>query len=1305
MNPSLDEINSALAQKNKNQSSIKISVKLKKLEIASKLALTKGKKNKIQGQAVELLKEVDTKIKSLALQKFVIGKVKRLQALGEKRDRINELIGTLEPNTSFFDDAKRSFLGFGIDKKFIGLSAEEVLNRVNAVPKDVTNKKTSTNTSTNKSNDASTKQKTPNTNLVHSNNRNDEPVKLSSSTGTVSEVQRNNEKIYDYLVQSGELDIADYVLDLMTAPQKNNEDPKKLSEVQKNTEEIKKLSVVNSGIREELEEIKENMVDEQDTSMDLPKKLQQKKEEEALAKGNPKKEDKKEGSSFLDSIMAFIGGTALSWFWKLLRGAKGIVEFAGTIIKSGWKAISGLLGKLFSSKFALAFAAAFKGAFDSAYKVASRAALGAIEFLKTGFSKLVDLVRKIPGIGKLIPESWGSDPKKASKPGGPAKTSDKATKSVDKPSKLSNSKLGEVDDLAKKASKEVAKDTAAKKGAKVLPKLLKFAKPIPLLGTAITAGTAIYAAYDGYENAAEITGKRPPTTEQRYIAAAANVVDDATFGMLSSKTAAAKIMEWVSSDEVKQAREKYEALGIITYNRIGDSTVNNWDELRRLSPEEIQKIIDIDDWSNKDLVELKKAKEESSARTLTKQTNDQEPSARSAQVTPSVPSTGSSTTPDSAVVPEKVPAPAVPTPTNEPKKTSQESVVAKDAKPAKISENAGKAAMVQALDKAKINDPVARAAIMAQVATESGGFRLLSENLNYRAGTLSKLWPRRFHAGDAQEVAAGGPVRVAERVYSSRMGNGPEGSGDAWNYRGRGFIQLTGKNNYQRFGYANDPEALTTPETAAESALKYMGGFRGNWGDIAAVSKYVNGGKIGLEERIKWFEAMKADPEVTVPSAPEKTPTSTNTDVPKIPSSAGTTPSVSSSASDSGVKSSASSSTKPAPTTPTTPTTAPNASASSTPSATPTKSDNVYKLSAVMKAQPGVDMNINKGFEERVAAMAAAFKQQTGKTLTATSGLRSNEKQKALWDAKLAETGSAAATRKWVAEPAPPLGNGRGSMHMSGLALDINSKGSEGINKLAGPATAPTGWLEKFGLSRPVKNEDWHVQPSDAKISTPDNPDKPGEPIAVPDKAGKAFDVATGKSDPSISAQGAQAAPTAKLHVDGAQNLDTVDPSDHPSSLSGPAPGTSTPEKTQLDMAMLDSAFIKQAKMEADARTMHAGMASLAKEYAKASGSGNREKMENIRQAIHAKQSEFRGAVSTQEATVADKSILAKDKAIQATEQTYTAALANTQSYDMKTSGASGSSNSSRSMTINNVNNQKDEKTNPFEMFDNLQEA
>ena len=1127
----------------------------------------------------------------------------------------------------------------------------------------------------------------------------------------------------------------------MTAPQKDASDPKKLSDIQKNTEEVKKLSVVNSGIREELEKIKEKMVDEQDTSLNLPKTIEKKKGEETKSKEDTKKKDKKEGKSLLDTIMGFLGGSALKWFWKLLKGSKGVDEFAGKIIKSGWKATSGLIGKLFSSKFAVAFAAAFKGAFESAYKTASKAVTTTLEFLKTGFTKLVDLVRKIPGVGKLIPESWGSGGKNTPKPGDPVKTSSKpSTTPVDKPNKLSDSKMGTGDDLAKKASKEAAKDAgeqaakkaskeaakdiAAKKGGKILPKLLKFAKPIPLLGTAITAGTAIYAAYDGYENAAEITGKNNPTTEQRYIAAAANVVDDVSFGVLSSKTVAAKIMEWVSTEEVKQAREKYEALGVITYNRIGDSVVNNWSELKKLPPEEIQKIINIDDWSKKDLAELQKAKSESEANAKAKSVSSlgvkklpsgagQEPTVKSAQNTTS----GSSPVSEPVATPEKVPSAAPPTPSPEQKKTSQEPITAKPAKPAKISENVGKTAMISALDKARITDPTARAAIMAQAATESGGFRVLSENLNYRAGTLTKNWPRKFPNGDAQEVAAGGPVKVAERVYSSRMGNGPEGSGDAWNYRGRGFIQLTGKNNYKRFGYASNPDDLTNPETAAESALKYMGGFRGDWGNVTAVSKYVNSGKIGLEERIKWFEAMKSDPKVTSPGTGASQPTkSASTSDTNIPSGAGTVPSIKPSSSGTGKDSSS----KPAPITKTsTASSAPSStggSSKSSQAASGEGSGKVYKLSAVMKAQPGVDLNVNKGFEERVAAMAAAFKEQTGKTLTATSGLRSNEKQKALWDAKLAQTGSVAATRKWVAEPAPPLGNGRGSAHMSGTALDINSKGPEGINKLAGPATAPTGWLEKFGLSRPVKNEDWHVQPSDAKIATPDNPDNPGKPIDVPDKAGKPFDVATGKSE-TIGApkkDAGAAIPTKSIPVDQTTIATSkeVNPSDNgptPIVNAGSMPGTSTPSKSQKDIPMMaiDSASIKQAKIETDVRTIQGGMAALAKEFAKASGSGNRAKMENIRQALQSKYSAMQNVQNpVQDVSVADKSIVSKDKTIQATEQTYSSAVNNTQNYDKKTSG--GSSGVSQTMTINNKNGgnqQKEEKTNPFEMFDNLQEA
>lgn len=171
-------------------------------------------------------------------------------------------------------------------------------------------------------------------------------------------------------------------------------------------------------------------------------------------------------------------------------------------------------------------------------------------------------------------------------------------------------------------------------------------------------------------------------------------------------------------------------------------------------------------------------------------------------------------------------------------------------------------------------------------------------------------------------------------------------------------------------------------------------------------------------------------------------------------------------------------------------------------------------LSSATQVQSGVDVKgIQPTLAGRVAAAAADFKAKTGKKLMITSGFRSNEKQKELWDAKLAANGgNVEATRKMVAEPAAPLGNGRGSQHMIGLAIDINSKGESGLNVLAGPRTKSTGWLESFGLTRPVNNEDWHVQLLGTP-ATPDNPDKPGAPVTVVSKDG-ATDPSTGEKKP-----------------------------------------------------------------------------------------------------------------------------------------------------------------------------------------------
>ena len=213
--------------------------------------------------------------------------------------------------------------------------------------------------------------------------------------------------------------------------------------------------------------------------------------------------------------------------------------------------------------------------------------------------------------------------------------------------------------------------------------------------------------------------------------------------------------------------------------------------------------------------------------------------------------------------------------------------------------------------------------------------------------------------------------------------------------------------------------------------------------------------------------------------------------------------------------------------------------AAATPAKTPSSTSGNASLNSSVKVASGVDIaNFKSSLEERVALMAKSFYESTGKKLLITSGFRDNGAQKKLWDAALAKNGGdAAATRKMVAEPMPPLGNGRGSQHAFGMAIDINSKGSEGLNVLAGPRDKPTGWLEKFGLTRPVPGEDWHVQLLGSPPAS-DNPANPGKPALVADKAGKPVDVSSGKKD---SAPQAPAIAQASAEVASGQRKQVAD--------------------------------------------------------------------------------------------------------------------------------------------------------------------
>ena len=201
-------------------------------------------------------------------------------------------------------------------------------------------------------------------------------------------------------------------------------------------------------------------------------------------------------------------------------------------------------------------------------------------------------------------------------------------------------------------------------------------------------------------------------------------------------------------------------------------------------------------------------------------------------------------------------------------------------------------AVVETCVEFEINTPQRIAGFLAQTSHESGGYTMLTENLNYRAATLATCWPPRFAVQepdpnkpgktrpkkDAQgkniptavaNSIAGKPELIANLCYSSRMGNGPAESGEGWKYRGRGLKQLTGKDNYTRCGAAlgldlvNNPDLLLEPMAAARSAgwfykVNNLSAFA-DVGDILGMTKKINGGTIGLAERqAKYDKCLKA---------------------------------------------------------------------------------------------------------------------------------------------------------------------------------------------------------------------------------------------------------------------------------------------------------------------------------------------------------------------------------------------------------------------------------------------------------------
>jgi putative chitinase len=175
------------------------------------------------------------------------------------------------------------------------------------------------------------------------------------------------------------------------------------------------------------------------------------------------------------------------------------------------------------------------------------------------------------------------------------------------------------------------------------------------------------------------------------------------------------------------------------------------------------------------------------------------------------------------------------------------------------------------MEKFQINTPLRLAHFLAQCGHESGGFRLTKENLNYSAKGLMGIFKKYFPTEALAKQYERKPEKIANKVYGGRMGNGPEASGDGAKFCGRGYIQLTGKDNYTAFGKSINEDMTANPQAVADkyallsaawffnkNGLHKMADGGATDAVVTSITKRVNGGTIGLADRIKHFKEYHA---------------------------------------------------------------------------------------------------------------------------------------------------------------------------------------------------------------------------------------------------------------------------------------------------------------------------------------------------------------------------------------------------------------------------------------------------------------
>ena len=377
----------------------------------------------------------------------------------------------------------------------------------------------------------------------------------------------------------------------------------------------------------------------------------------------------------------------------------------------------------------------------------------------------------------------------------------------------------------------------------------------------LAVGMAAYDAYQGATNAEETLGLKKgekATTGQKIAAGAGSAISGLTFGLVDSQSASRFLAGYNPDEQRLIANWAYSVhIGKAKLNQVPKQLLDGVKGLLKKPPKNWGKAV------KPAPVKASTASKPSGSTTP--------PMAFPKPVMTATPgalpgsSTVSAATTTAAEAPATAGGAAAP---SAPSKGPERRLGPAAAKRGKVSASEGKNAALAAAAKAGITG-AHLAQFMAQLDHESGGFKTVEENLRYSAKRLLEIFPKYYKDPAQAEADANSPMAIANRVYANRMGNGPPESGDGYKYRGRGLIQLTGKDNYKRFGQMAGIDRVSNPDlagnlgTAADIAAAF---YKKNVMDkgipaenTAKVTKAINGGSIGLSHRESLFASYSKD--------------------------------------------------------------------------------------------------------------------------------------------------------------------------------------------------------------------------------------------------------------------------------------------------------------------------------------------------------------------------------------------------------------------------------------------------------------